>query len=237
MKKYYWLILVVGLFSCGENTDEADASEESNNSENSSDTIVTPEGVTITSEYVEPEEGQDWQIDNYAENLVNAKIAENSDAMMEEGTMYYYSAINKKGGYASVTGMFEGWYEFVLWRMANGNDLIGYESVGCGPVCDYTFAFYEFEDGKKREVTSEVIPLTEMDEFSDGIYPQIIEKYPNMEYPQDWFYKYEFPQEGTSMTVHYVVGAEEFEMPMFKLSWDRSKFSIEETYDEIPELK
>lgn len=222
MKRLVIPVILV-LTACGGNENATESSTEQ-----------PVDDVTIVQEYVEPEKGHVWQINDYAENLVNSKIYEDMDAVMEHGGSLYYEVLDINNGYARVTGAFEGWYEFVLWRMEDGSDLVGYLSAGCGPVCDYTYFFYNYKDGVKTEITDQVLPLDEMDEYSDIQYIKIIEKYPDLEYPQDVFYKFNFPQQGTSMMVDYVVGAEEVEMPMFLLSWDKSKFSVEETYDKIP---
>lgn len=238
MKNWIVLPLVLSLIACGENGASVEDKETEEVSENpGSNLSEDTEEIDSTVEVREPVDTENWQINDYAEFLLNRKIAANAEELEEHlDLIFYYSTLDLKGGYAYVTGWFEGWHEFVLWRMKNGNDLVGFLSAGCGPVCEYDFKFYEFENGEKTDVTKVVIPFDQMDGHAKDMHRKFIEKNGEPEYPDDWFYKFKFPQKGTSMMVDLIIGAEEGEMPLFKLGWDKEKFFIEEKYDKIPEL-
>ncbi len=174
------------------------------------------------------------QIDDYVKLHLDAEIAASSEDLdYENGQMYYYSILDVKGGYAKVEGMMEGWYEFALWRMASGSDLVGVTSAACGPICDYSYDFYEHKEGAKEKVTADVIPWEAVDRHKDEIWTKVTEKYKEMDYPDDCQLWFNLPQSGTSMIVDISVGSNEYEHSLLKLSWDKSKFSVAEYYKEI----
>ncbi len=231
-------ILIFGfgflLINCGGDP-ESSETQEVNEEKAVEELDQSVETDVVESNYVSPPEEKKWQIDDYAEFLLNARIVSSADSMnYENGDMYYYERLSINGGYARITGAFEGVIEFGLWRMGNGNDLIGRTDMGCGPVCDYSFSFFEQDKNNGIEVTESIIPLNSMDEHQEKVYELVLEKYPEIEYPEDKQYRFFMPPHGTSMNVNLVVGADEVEVPLLQLGWDQSKFFIEALYETIP---
>lgn len=175
-----------------------------------------------------------WQIDAYVTHLIGAPIAANAEALNGKSEFqWYYQTLDIKGGFASVTGAVEGWKEFVLWRMADGNDLVGEMSVGCGPACDYDFTFYT---GKGAEIQAcdlkSIFPMDAIIAHQKKMVPEIIAEYP-VEYPEDSQLVFNFPRKGTGMRVDVVVGADEVRMPILQLAWNKSTFTISALFDKI----
>lgn len=175
-----------------------------------------------------------WQIDAYATHLIGSPIAENAEALNGKSEFqWYYQTLDIKGGFASITGAVEGWKEFVLWRMADGNDLVGEMSVGCGPACDYSFTFYT---GKGAQIQvcdpKSIFPMEAIELHQKRMVPKIITKYP-VEYPEDSQLVFNFPRKGTGMRVDVVVGADEVRVPILQLAWDKSTFTISELFSKI----
>jgi hypothetical protein len=188
-------------------------------------------------EYIPENTDGIWQIDDYAEMVIGAKIFQSSDEipLQERASSHWYEEIDLKGGYARVTGAFEGWYEFVIWRMADGNDLLGSMSAGCGPVCSYDFDFQIMNEGKKVGDGFSVIPVDEINKQRDLLKPKIIDKYGEPEYP-DYVFYYNLPQKGTAMDVYLVIGADDMTVKVCEMSWNKKEFTIEKLYNEVEQV-
>jgi hypothetical protein len=172
----------------------------------------------------------DWQINNYANFLIGENIAADQESYdpNEGGAQWYYQTLDVKGGFAYVTGAVEGWKEFVVWRMADGDDLVGEMTVECGPACGYTFNFYKGRGAEIAELAQDkLFPLDEMIAHQEEMTAKIIEKHP-VDYPEDSQLIFNFPQKGTGMTVDVNIGADEIQVPIIKLAWDKTKFYIDE---------
>lgn len=226
--------LTVALVSCGEQTTNDDTATESNSETVENVEEVLPEEEAAAETVNEDIPDDKWQVDNYAMYLLGEEITPNSEiADNNDGVGWYFTELDLAGGYASVTGAVEGWHEYVIWRMADGDDLVGQMSVGCGPACDYTFRFYKGQgSGIEDYEMSVFMPLDEIEAHKEKMVPKIIAEYP-VDYPEDSQLVFNFPQKGTSMQVDVVVGADEIRVPLLKLAWDKSVFSVEEFYEEI----
>ena len=246
MKKYFLLPLSVLIFACGGEEAPADEAEEIPGDPDA-EVIVNDEplqngdytelmdGEQVAIEYQPENEDGKWQIDDYAEVFMGEEIYPSWDDIPEDKDFgYIYEVLDVKGGYAHVTGAYEGWSEFVLWRMDDGYDLIGTMHAGCGPVCDYR---YEFFKCKGQEITkismARLFPMAKMDDHAEEMRKKVVADQEYIDYPEDKVYLFRFPQKGTSMDVDLMIGAEEYIVPIYKLSWDKQKFSIEETYSEL----
>jgi len=233
MNKAIYGIFVLGLFSCGNSSENVNEGVEE--VLDTATTVLEEQEEELVEELFIPENADgNWQIDDYAEMLTGDVIASSADkANMENSVGWYYQELDLAGGFASVTGAIEGWQEFVVWRMADGDDLIGFMSVGCGPVCDYAFRFYkgQGEDAQQIEM-KDVFPMTEINEIQEAKHKEILDRDNGFgfDYPEDSQLYYHFPKKGTSMEVDIVVGADELQEPIFSLSWDKSKFSIDKKY-------
>lgn len=239
MKKLVYLSLTFFIFSCGEN--EASSVEEGTDEVLSEEMIIDEieeisESVEEEVTYVPVNEDGIWQIDDYVELYLKTKVYQSSDDIDYnfEGTYFYYTELDKRGGFANVTGAFEGWYEFVIWRMADGTDLLGVMSAGCGPVCDYSFTWFIGDNGKLEDVEfDKIFPADEINAHRDEMHQKIIDKHPDLDYPGDADLIYNFPKKGTSMEVVISIGAEEIQLPILQLSWDKKRFSVAEYYHEV----
>ncbi|MCG8573357.1 MAG: hypothetical protein MI810_00615 [Flavobacteriales bacterium] len=237
-KNILWLLTGLFLLSCGgETNDKSEASEESTEvaEENATDHELDEEISEAGDEDIDDSDA--WQIDDYAELLLKSDVysEEEKDKLYEEKNydILWYETLDKKGGFARVVGPFEGAYTYCLWRMADGSDLIGETTIGCGPVCDYSAQFFKQNKSEGKEVSQTILPNEEMDAHRDEIIAKVKEKH-DLEYPEDVQYIFELPQKGTSMTVQISIGANELEFPLLELSWDKEKFSIAKKFNEIP---
>lgn len=231
------LALSIILIGCGDNkmdgntTDETELAVEAPENE-----ITAEEEVDATREVGENAiADEDWQINNYAVFLNNGdRIAANSDVYdYNSGDVWYYETLDVKGGFARVTGAIEGAKEYVVWRMADGNDLVGEMEMGCGPACEYDFTFYTGRGSQIAKTDLDVIfPMEEIEAHRKAQLPRIIAEYP-VDYPEDSQLIYNFPQKGTGMQVDLVVGADEITVPLLKLGWNKSSFYVEEKFQEI----
>lgn len=240
MNKLFFSLACFILISCGaesageDQSDEAEVDATVNAVKDSSEVEVLEEAADYVPENVDGL----WQIDDYAELMKGKKIY-NSHEDIPDGEWSnneFFQELDLKGGFASVTGAYEGWSEYVIWRMTENRTLLGTMSAGCGPVCSYSFQFYIFDDKNEiisDEAGSEVLPLEEMAIHEEKLLKKVLEKYPDLEYPEDHGPKYSFPRKGTSMTVDLLVGADEIQIPMLKLSWNKMKFEIDEYYEEV----
>ncbi|MFT5821724.1 MAG: hypothetical protein ACI8ZM_002978 [Crocinitomix sp.] len=170
-----------------------------------------------------------WQVDNYAEHLIGENIASSSEtADYDKGEYWYYQTLDVVGGFASVTGGVEGWKEFVIWRMEDGDDLVGEMTVECGPACGYTYTFYKGKGAEIEEYPQDkLFPLDAMNKHMNLMADIVIEKHP-VEYAEDRQLVYRFPQKGTGMQVDVVLGADEIQFPILKLAWNKTLFTVAE---------
>lgn len=232
------ICLVGGLFlySCsGEATSNTDDVESENLLDTLSESVVENDDVVqeFDNQVLESESipNTDWQINNYANHLIGENIASSAEtADNDNGNYWYYQTLDVKGGFASVTGAVEGWKEFVVWRMEDGDDLVGEMTVGCGPACDYQYTFYKGRGAEIEEYSeNELFPMDELNRHKTEMIAKIIAKYP-VDYPEDSQLIYNFPQKGTGMRVDVNIGADEIQVPIAQLAWDKSLFYIDEFF-------
>jgi hypothetical protein len=230
--------MIAMFFACGQTTDESNYDTKFEVEEIVEDDGALPEEDMAPSiPYVPENIDGKWQIDDYAEMVMGGKIYNSTDDIPEDqmGMYFYYEIKNIKDGYVKVTGAYEGWSELAVWRMKDGNDLVGQMSAGCGPVCDYSnlFQVYNKENLINDNAESEVLPMDEISTHKEKMYKMILDTYPNLEYPDDVQLRFNIPSSTTSMRVDIIVGSEEVELPLLNLSWDKEKFSVQEYYEDI----
>lgn len=219
-------------------------SAESDNKMNEENTLIEQNEVASSDSLIEnliddQNESEQWQIDDYVEFFLGEEVSKSAeDIDWNDGKMHwYYEELDVSGGYANITGAVEGWQEFVLYRLENGQDLVLTKSVGCGPACDYHHVFYQGEGEEVREIQmSEVLPMNELDvqitklqslALKDDAYP--------IDYPEDHQIDCIFPKKGTQLKIDLVLGADERRMALADLSWNRIEFSVEKVYETIIE--
>jgi hypothetical protein len=232
MKRNYTILFLLGgvFLTAGCSNETAEPQIETNEptiSETSPDEpeLSDMEALSETEEAVIADEN--WQITDYVRHLHGEKVVEsNEDLEPMNGVNWFYQTLDVKGGYASITGAVEGWKEYVIWRMKDGNDLVGELSVGCGPACSYDFSFYEGVGSQIEMIeTNEIIPVDELMGYANDLQPKALKEYP-LDYEEDMQLVYVFPQKGTGMQVDLVLGADELRIKLADLSWDKEKFSV-----------
>lgn len=243
MKKLYLIPLTLILFACGSESSTEGSSEDTVTVDTTSEAEATEEVVagdnfTELTEYIPENKDGNWQIDDYVEIFTQGKVYKNGEAYSEseDWSSSFYEILDISGGYARITGGYEGWSEYVLWRMKDGTDLLGTMSAGCGPVCEYNYKFYKCQGPEMNEVSrATIFPMAQIDDHREVMHEKIKNNIDYLDYPDDWQYIYRLPQKGTSMQVDLMVGPEEVTVPLVLLSWDKERFDIEEKYTEIPE--
>lgn len=240
MKKYYILPLALLFFACGaENTEDSATGQQPGEDQEKvspEEAVEEIESTEVVPTYEPENKDGVWQIDDYAEMFVGSKIYNSAEDVPDDkrGSAQYYRQLDIKGGFAHVTGTYEGWNEYVLWRMKDGHDLLGTVSVGCGPVCTYDYVFYKCKNGEYEKASmAQLFPMAEMDDHAEVMHKKILDKFEYFDYPNDKTYIFIFPQKGTSMEVELMVGADEIQVPILRLSWDGGRFSIEKKYTEV----
>ena len=244
MKNFILLLTITICAACSEKKDTDDSATEDTASNTEVQTEKTVSSTSDTVENYAPEidvytpsnEDGVWQIDDYAESILGSKIYKDVDSKPEQdGSIIYYQTLDLKGGYAVVTGPFEGYHEFALWRTDKGYDVIGKLTVGCGPVCDYESRFFERDGEHGSENTETIVPWDEINKHAEKLLPRILETYKGIEYSEDHQIVFNLPQKGTSMEVDLVVGADEVRVPILNLGWNKSEFYVLELYEELNE--
>lgn len=239
MKKIAFLFVTsFVIFACGPEepveevnieTSEEEVAEEELSAESTSN-VAAPE---IVVEEVVDVKNENWQINDYVEFILDTKVAEGFEDA-EEPYFHHYTDLDIGAGYAEVTGAYEGASTYVLWRMANGNDLIGTTSYGCGPVCDYSYSFQEYNGTTATDVSKTILPQSEISEHFNKIEKQMQEKYPDLTDDPYGQYMYSLPKEGTDLTLYMSYHLNDFEFPIMVLSWDKEKFSVKKKMSELP---
>jgi hypothetical protein len=233
--RYFYLVTLI-LAACGssENQDSTTAAH-SNSPETDAAVNVESEIIETNKETIELKEKN--QVNNYAEYFLQAKVFEDRALMdFEKGDMHYYEILDLKNGYASVTGYYEGSYQFAIWRMANGNDLVGKTSSECGPGCNYKFSLYEITKDGDIDVTDALIPMDDIEKQRQKLESRAKAE-GRMEEEFSSQLKFILPQKGTSMDVYLSMNLNELEFPVVTLTWDKSKFTISKKFEEIPEVE
>jgi len=234
MKNSWLLALVIMMFSCGESQVE-EGVEEVGNSETEEAEVDSVEVLSDSTDV----SGDPWQINQYVEFLVGEEVHDGPEDFdwNDEKMHWYYEVIDVSGGYGKITGAIEGWQEFVLYRMYDGQDLVMRKSVGCGPVCSYDHTFYKGTNNGIKEIAfDEVLPMKELDAHREKMHKRALEEaeFP-LDYEEDYQYDFLFPKKGTTLKIDLVLGGEEIRMELADLSWDKHKFTIEHLYETLQE--
>ena len=234
MKRFFYLGCVFFFLSCGESVEAEETSEPK---AEEIDTEVLEEDST--SEVTNQIESTGWQIDDYAEFFEDACITDSQDDIdwndPKDKCRMYYETKDVKGGFVSIRGGMEGWIEYVMFRMSDGGDLVCRMAVDCGPACGYNYKFYYCMGEDYSEAGDELFPMTEMQKHQKVMYQKGLDKYGDFDYSEDNQLRYVFPQKGTSMDVHLILGADDIEYPILTLGWNKKNFFIEKLYNQISE--
>jgi len=239
MKNYFLTSSFLLLLSCGGTNDESFGANETN-----TDTVLTTDGLhdsNSTNSIDNSEQIQiiplkeKNQITDYVEHFLGGKVFEDKEKMdFKKGDIHFYEILDVKNGFARVTGYYEASYDFAVWRMANGNDLVGKTSKSCGPVCDYAFNFFEIANIDAKDVTETILPMNELNSHSAKIRKKVTDRYVIEDEESQLIFM--LPQKGTSMDVYISMNYNEIEFPILNLSWNKEKFVIAKKIEEIPVL-
>jgi hypothetical protein len=236
MKYFYLATLMLILTACG-SSENQDSTTADDSASRETDTAVTVEAEINEPIHETIELKEKNQVNDYAEYFLQAKVFEDPSSMdFEKGDMHYYETLDLKNGYAAITGAYEGSYQFAIWRMANGNDLVGKTSSECGPGCNYKFTLYEITKDGDIDVTEALIPMDDIEKQRQKLESKAKAE-GKMEEEFNSQLKFILPQKGTSMDVYLSMNLNELEFPIVTLSWDRSKFTISKKFEEIPEVE
>ena len=232
----YLFIPFALLLSCAEESsqkesNEVELTEEIVQEDKAVEEIIEAPAIEI--EEVVEVENENWQIDDYVHFILGTKVG-NTFEDAEEPYYHHYMDLDIGAGYAEVTGAYEGASTYVLWRMGNGNDLIGTTSYGCGPVCDYSYLFQEYDGTKATDVTETILPQEEIAAHFEKIEKEMQDKYPDFTDDPHGQYMYQLPKEGTDLTLYMSYHLNDFEFPIMVLSWDKEKFSVKEKMSDLP---
>ena len=236
MKYFYLATLMLILSACG-SSENQDSTTADDSASRETDTAVTVEAEINEPIHETIELKEINQVNDYAEYFLQAKVFEDPSSMdFEKGDMHYYETLDLKNGYAAITGAYEGSYQFAIWRMANGNDLVGKTSSECGPGCNYKFTLYEITKDGDIDVTEALIPMDDIEKQRQKLESKAKAE-GKMEEEFNSQLKFILPQKGTSMDVYLSMNLNELEFPIVTLSWDKSKFTISKKFEEIPEVE
>ena len=64
-----------------------------------------------------------------------------------------------KNGYLRLEGTWEGWAEIALFKKADGEYVVAFSQVGCGPGCSGRIIFLTYRDHTWKDVTDQVFPV------------------------------------------------------------------------------
>ena len=184
--------------------------------------------------------GQDYakksfaSIHMYAERLMKSKIMDDQkDVDLRKGRHYYYKIKELASNYVRISGGLGGDYVMAMWKMDNGNDLVGVTAINCSPICIYECSFYEFGEESQKTVTTEVLPVNKMKKHFDKIYRKLRKEDRTNEEVAQW--KFILPRKGYPMELEFSINKNKTEFPAVQLEWNGSKFVVKKKYKEIPE--
>lgn len=170
----------------------------------------------------------------YAERLMMMPIMETAQEVdFNVGKLYYYKEKDIVGSFVHVSGGFGGDYKMAMWKMENGNDLVGVTSNNCGPVCIYECSFFEFTKDDSVDVTNAIFPLGKMEKHLEKIKRKVLAKHPEIKDTEAQF-KFELPHDQGIVSVEFSINYNQIEFEFMQLLWDGEKFVIQNKIKDIP---
>lgn len=152
-----------------------------------------------------------------------------SDTMQHLG----FEVKDEANGYLRIVGAFEGWIDMVLWRKADGHDLVGVAEVACATVCSQAVTFYDYGEAGRRTVTDEVLPHEAVARHFAHMDSLYLAENPTAEAGEMVLW-YELPRQGTSIAVAMNNDIVDLYIPIMELGWDRTRFAVKQTHDTLP---
>ena len=169
----------------------------------------------------------------YAERLMGMKIVDDKNQLnRSKGIVYYYKEKDIAGNFVHVSGLREGDFQMAMWKMDNGNDLIGVTSGSCQPVCLYECSFYEFTALDSTDITSSIFPLKKMSKQLKKMKKKVLSS--TLVKDDNAQFKFILPHDKGVVAVFLSINSNSIEFPIMDLIWDGNQFVIQKTYKEIP---
>ena len=170
----------------------------------------------------------------YAERMLSSKIADKAeDIAIRKGILFYYKELDIPGKYVHVSGGYSGDYKFSMWKMDNGDDLIGITNDICQPSCEYACSMFAFSDSDSTDVSAQVFPLKKMEKQMIKLSKKVLAQHPEIT-DQKAQYKFNLPKEGEPMLVYLSMDNNKIEVPLLQLVWNGKEFQISKKYKELP---
>jgi len=169
----------------------------------------------------------------YAERLMKMKIVdEKSQLNRNKGIVYYYKEKDIAGNYVHISGLREGDFQMSMWKMENGNDLLGVTSGSCQPVCVYECSFYEFTALDSTDITSSIFPLQKMKKQLKKMKKKVLSS--TQVKDENAQFKFILPHDRGLLQVFLSINNNSIEFPIMDLMWNGNEFVVQKTYKEIP---
>jgi hypothetical protein len=169
----------------------------------------------------------------YAEQMLGCKIVENKeDVDLRKGILYYYAVKDIAGNYGHISGGYTGDYYVSLWKMDNGNDLIGFTHFNCEASCLYECSFYESNLESMNEVTTEIFPVKKMTKHMNKMKKKVLGSGVDIQDPKAQF-KFILPHGHGLLSVYLSIDNNKLEFPLLELEWNGEEFQIHTKYKEI----
>ncbi|UKN02896.1 hypothetical protein K6119_05130 [Paracrocinitomix mangrovi] len=172
----------------------------------------------------------------YAESILGSQIvSDKEDVNVRSGKLYYYKELDLNGSYVHVSGGYMGDYYLSMWKMENGNDLIGVTHFNCQPFCVYECSFFEYSKDDSTEVSKDILPVGKMVKHMNKIAAKVKSIKPDVSEDNPQF-KFILPHDQGVLGLYISMNKNQIEFPIMDLKWTGTKFSIVTKYKEIPAL-
>ncbi|MEL6536577.1 MAG: hypothetical protein AAFQ98_14260 [Bacteroidota bacterium] len=134
----------------------------------------------------------------------------------DEPTLYFIEKYQPKDGYLSYTpGPVEVFIEMVYWNVTDGSQLIGYQALSCGPVCDVELSFNSYRNGVYESLPVEEVLSASQADMSEKLAPGY------MEDDEPYEFVFQFPLQGKDLK--YCLEEE-----CLVLAWNDGTFTLQE---------
>ena len=175
-------------------------------------------------------------VHQYAERVLGSQIKESKEEVdLRKDVLYYYAEKDLPGNYVHVSGGYTGDYFVALWKMKNGNDLVGVTHYNCQVYCVYECSFFEFTQNDSTEISAEILPVKKMVKHLTKIKSKVVGAAGNMDDEEAQF-KFILPHGSGYLGLEISMNRNKVEFPIMQLEWTGEKFAIRTKYKEIPDL-
>lgn len=174
-------------------------------------------------------------IHHYAERMLGGQIMENKeDVDLRKGILYFYKDKDLPGNYVHVSGGYTGDYYMALWKMKNGNDLLGVTHYNCQAYCVYECSFFEFTRSDSTEISEEILPVKKMVKHLNKMRSKVAGSAGADD--EEAQFKFMMPRGSGLLQLQLSVNRNTIEFPIMDLLWTGEKFAVRTKYKKIPEL-